>query len=120
DTGDIERICERAIVIDRGRLILDLPIAALRRSFGRRRVVALVTEEERPELTLSGVSLAGAEPYRLTLVVDTATVPIERVVAAALERLAIRDLVIENPPLEEVVKAIYRGEIGGAPDVAPR
>src|SRR6185437_7897110 len=58
DTGDIERICERAIVIDRGRLILDRPIEALRRGFGRRRMVALVTEEERPELALPGVTVA--------------------------------------------------------------
>ena len=37
---------------------------------------------------------------------------IERVVEAALARLSLRDIVIENPPLEAVIAAIYRGETG--------
>src|SRR5256885_1097272 len=32
DTGDIEKICERAIVIDHGRLIMDSSLAELRRA----------------------------------------------------------------------------------------
>ena len=56
-----------------------------------------------------------AEPHRLTLAVDTEITPIERVVASALERYAVRDLVIENPPLEEVIKAIYRGRAEAIP-----
>ncbi len=28
--------------------------------------------------------------------------------AAALTQLSLRDIVIENPPLEDVIKAIYR------------
>jgi ABC-2 type transport system ATP-binding protein len=116
DTGDIERICERVIVVDRGTLLLDRPLEDLRRSFLQRRIVVLATDEENPDLALPGVTVAAAEPYRLTLAVDTKLAPIERVVAAALERLTLRDIVIENPPLEEVVKAIYRGEIGAVGD----
>jgi ABC-2 type transport system ATP-binding protein len=119
DTGDIERICERVIIIDHGRMLLDQPLERLRASLQRRRAVVLATDEERPELPLPGVSVIAAEPYRLTLSVDTATAPIERVVAAALERLTVRDLVIEPTPLEELVKAIYRGDLAGAPDVVP-
>lgn len=53
--------------------------------------------------------------YRLTLAVDTTVVPIERVVAAALQRLTVRDLAVANPPLEDVIEAIYRGQIGVLP-----
>jgi ABC-2 type transport system ATP-binding protein len=112
DTGDIERICERVIVIDHGRLLMDLPIARLKRDFLRHRTVTLVTGEETPNLTMDGVTAVAVEPYRLTLAVDTTAVPIEQVVAAALQRLTVRDLSVENPPLEDVIKAIYRGEMG--------
>ncbi len=113
DTGDIERICDRAIVIDRGRLLLDEPLDRLRQDFLQRRSVVLVTAEEAPELKMPGVTAAAVEPYRLTLSVDASVAPVESVVAAALQRLSLRDIVIENPPLEEVIKAIYRGT--GAP-----
>jgi ABC-2 type transport system ATP-binding protein len=113
DTGDIERICERVIVIDHGSLLMDLPIARLKRDFLRHRTVTLVTGEETPDLTIDGVTAVAVEPYRLTLAVDTTVVPIEQVVATALQRLNVRDLSVENPPLEDVIKAIYRGEIDG-------
>jgi ABC-2 type transport system ATP-binding protein len=117
DTGDIERICERVILIDRGRLLLDMPLERLRRDFLKTRSIVLATDEEHPTLDLPGVDANASEPYRLTLAVDVETTPIERVVEAALARLSLRDIVIENPPLEAVIAAIYRGEAG--PRVPP-
>jgi hypothetical protein len=70
--------------------------------------MTLVTAEEHPSLDIPGVAIVAAEPYRLSLAIDTARIPVEKVVAAALGRLSLRDIVIENPPLEEVIKAIYR------------
>ena len=117
DTGDIEHICERVILIDHGQLLLDLPLARLRREFLKTRTVVLATDEEHPSLDLPGIAAVRAEPYRLTLDIDVAVTPIERVVETALTRLSLRDIVIENPPLEAVIAAIYRGETG--PRVPP-
>ena len=118
DTGDIERICERVIVIDHGSLLMDQPLARLKRDFLRHRTVILATGEETPVLAIDGVTVVAAEPYRLTLAVDTRVVPIEQVVAAALKRVTVRDLSVETPPLEDVIKAIYRGEVGDSPSAA--
>jgi ABC-2 type transport system ATP-binding protein len=107
DTGDIGRICARAIVIDRGAKLLDQPLETLRQAHLRRRTVTLVTEEERPQLDLPGVSIVESEPHRLSLAVDTDRIAVDRVVATALERLSVRDLMIEHPPLDEVIRAIY-------------
>lgn len=108
DTGDIERICERAIVIDHGALLLDQPLAALRAQHLRQRVLTLMTEEEQPELDLVGVSVAAREPHRVSFTVDLDVTPVERVVAAALDRFGVRDLAIEHPPLDDIIRAIYR------------
>jgi ABC-2 type transport system ATP-binding protein len=110
DTGDIERICERVIVIDHGAIILDLPLEQLRSRFLGPRAIVLVTNEARPAFSHPGVAVIAAESYRLTLSVDTSVARIEQVIAAALERLQVRDLIVEETPLEEVVKAIYRSE----------
>ena len=109
DTGDVEKICDRVIVIDEGRLLLDQPLDRLRQSFLQRRSVVLMTAEEWPSLELPGVVVTSAEPYRLALSVDTGVTAVEHVVGTALRLLSVRDLIIENPPLEEIVKAIYRG-----------
>ena len=109
DTGDIERICDRAIIIDHGRLLMDLPLERLRRDFLKQRTVTIVTEQERPVLDLPGITVAAAEPHRLTLAVDTAVASVEQTVSAALASLTVRDLIIENPPLEDIIRSIYRG-----------
>ncbi|MBM3534648.1 MAG: hypothetical protein FJX60_16600 [Alphaproteobacteria bacterium] len=68
-----------------------------------------MTEEESPALDLPGVAVASREPHRTSFAVDLDRVPVERVVAAALERFSVKDLAIENPPLDDVIRAIYRG-----------
>src|SRR5258708_27102699 len=82
DTGDIEKICERAIVIDHGRLLMDVSLAELRRDFLGRRMVTLTTAEETPLLALAGIEVTESEPYRETLAVATAGTP----QAASVER----------------------------------
>lgn len=117
DTGDIERICDRAIIIDRGRLLMDLALEQLRRDFLKRRTVIIVTEQEQPTLELPGVTVVAVEPHRLTLAIDVAVASVEQAVSAALARLTVRDLVIENPPLEDIIRTIYRNaaEVDHAP-----
>jgi ABC-2 type transport system ATP-binding protein len=54
DTGDMERVCERAIVIHEGRLLLDRPVSALRGTWLRRKVVTLLTQEREPSALRAG------------------------------------------------------------------
>jgi ABC-2 type transport system ATP-binding protein len=108
DPGDMEHVCERAIVIHEGRLLLDKPVAQLRGALLRRKVVTLATEEREPALRLDGVTRRSSEPHRLVLEVDLARTPVDRVVAEALKSLHLTDLTVEDPPMEEVIKAIYR------------
>jgi ABC-2 type transport system ATP-binding protein len=107
DTGDMERVCDRVLVIHRGRLLLDEPIAALRKSYIRRKVVTLLTAEEDVGVDLPGVTLVEKAPHKTVLEVDVDRTPVEQVVQAALKASRLRDLTVEDPPMEEIVKAIY-------------
>jgi ABC-2 type transport system ATP-binding protein len=108
DTGDIEKICDRVIVIDQGSVLLDQPLERLKREYLQHRSIVLITEDETPVLDMPQVRATPDGPYRLVVDVDVRTQSIERVVAEILTRLKVRDLVIENPPLEEIIRAIYR------------
>jgi ABC-2 type transport system ATP-binding protein len=107
DTGDMERVCDRVLVIHRGRLLLDEPIAALRKSYIRRKMVTLLTAEEDIRIELPGVTLVEKAPHRTVLEVDVDRTPVEQVVQAALQASRLRDLTVEDPPMEEIVQAIY-------------
>ena len=115
DTGDMERVCDRAIVIHEGRLLLDEPVQRLRSAFIRRKIVTLHTDEEAAPLALPGVTTLVRERTCLRLEVDFAVTPVERAVRAALDATrSLRDISVEDPPLDAVVQAIY-AQAGAAP-----
>src|SRR5262245_41368059 len=114
DTGDMERVCDRVIVIHQGRLLVDEPVQQLRSAFIRRKIVTLHTAEEAAPIALPGVATLLRERHCSRLEVDIGVTPVEVVVRAALGATSgLRDLSVEDPPLEAVVQAIY-AEAAGA------
>lgn len=107
DTGDMERVCDRVVVIHGGQLLLDEPIGALRQRYLRRKLVTLQTTDVRLSLDLPGVRVLRQRPHRCEFEVDTDRTPVERVITAAIEAGGIRDLTVADPPMDEVVQAIY-------------
>ncbi len=109
DTGDMEQVCDRVIVIHHGRLLLDQSTASLRRSFIERKRITVHSAAERVELSQPGVRVTARVPHRTELDVDLRRTSVEQVVQALLAQTTLEDLSIEDPPMEEVVRAIYAG-----------
>lgn len=108
DTGDMERVCDRVIVINHGRVLLDESIDTLRSSYIRRKFVTLLTAEVEVDLDLRGVSVVARRPHRTSFEVDVDVTPVEAVVAAAIRETTVRDLTVADPPMDEIVQTIYR------------
>ena len=103
----MERVCDRVLVLNDGELLLDRPVASLRRDYIRRKVVTLVTDEEQAPAAYEGVEVLVQEPHRLVLRVDTSRTNVDSVVQAALASSRVLDLTVEDPPLDEIIQAIY-------------
>ena len=63
---------------------------------------------------MPGVHVVERAPHRTGLEVDVKVTPVEAVVQAALRASRLRDLTVEDPPMEEIVKAIYASADAGA------
>jgi len=107
DTGDMERVCTRAIVINHGRLLWDGPIAALRRSYLKAKRVTLWSDAEHLDLSLPGVRVLSSGLFRTDLEIAIEVTPLGQVVDAAQRQAGIRDMAIEDAPLDEVIRALY-------------
>ncbi len=107
DTGDMERVCDRVVVIHRGRVLLDRPTAALRAGFIERKRVTVHSAADRVRLDLPGVRVVSQRPHCCELEVDLRANSVEQVVQALLQQTGLDDLSIEDPPMEEIVAAIY-------------
>ncbi len=107
DTRDIELVCDRVIVINRGKIVVDQPTAELRSRFLSRKLVTVRSVAARLEIDLPGVTRRPAEDHLTILEVDTSKVRVEQVIAQALAAGGVEDITIEDPPMEEVVHEIY-------------
>jgi ABC-2 type transport system ATP-binding protein len=112
DMRDIELVCERVIVINQGRIVVDQPTDQLRRQFLARKRVTLQSLAPRIVIDLPGLTVLPSQPHTSVLDVDTRLVRVEQVIAAALASGGIEDITIEDPPMEEVVREIYLATAG--------
>jgi len=110
DMGDIERLCERVLVIDHGKLAYDGDLPGLSRTVGAERVLVVDLVEAAPDLTdISGTRLVASEGHgvRQRLAFDAQTTTAAKVLTAVAERAEVRDLTVEEPDIEDVVRRIY-------------
>ena len=113
DLPDIERLSDRVVVVDDGRVVHSGPIGGLAAVAGLRRVlvVDLVAPagplDDVPGTRLVGVE-AGGLRQRLELTTDSAAAA----VAAISARVELRDLTIAEPGIEEVIARLYRRSAG--------
>jgi ABC-2 type transport system ATP-binding protein len=119
DTGDMEQVCQRVIVIHSGRVVWDGSIAALRRGYLGKKRVRLLSECERLAFALPGVRLVAEAPYQCELEVSVELTQVSLVIDAALRQGALRDLTIEDPPLDEIIQAFYLEQRGVEPEPEP-
>jgi ABC-2 type transport system ATP-binding protein len=107
DMRDIELVCDRVIVINAGRIVVDQPTDQLRRQFLGHKLVTLQSAAARIAIDLPGIVVRPSAPHTQVFEVDTRKVRVEQVIAAALKHGGIEDITIEDPPMEEVVREIY-------------
>jgi ABC-2 type transport system ATP-binding protein len=106
DMDDIEALCTRVVVIDKGRITCDGSLDALRARVGVERRITVDLEREEL-LELEGVSVVRQDGRRVVLAFDPRLVSAADVVARITRAHAVTDLFIENPPIEEIVTRLY-------------
>src|SRR5262249_38618479 len=71
DTGDIEQVCDRVVIIHRGSILLDGPVDELKRRHLHTRRVTIVTAAEQFDAShLPGTRVVASVPHRLTVEVE--------------------------------------------------
>ena len=104
DLGDIERLCNRLLVIDHGSLIWDGRIADLKERYGAERTLIVDLEEPAPPLEIAGARVERVDGPRQWLRFRGPAAELTARVAASTRLV---DLQIAEPDIEEIVRRIY-------------
>ncbi len=114
--ADVEQLCRRVLILERGRLLFDGGLAELVRRFSSEKWLRLEFSQPVPgELLERFGELSHWDGTRAVL-----KVPREEVTqraAALLQHFPIADIAIEEPPIEEIVRALFRRREDAPPAV---
>ena len=107
DMDDIEALCTRVMVIGGGRLLSDGTLDALRERVTRERWLIVDLAEEEETLDDPDARLLRRDGGRVTLSFDPNRISPTQLISRIAARHAIRDLFVQNPPIEEIIARLY-------------
>ncbi len=116
DMGDVDALCERIVIIDKGSILYDNSIEHLKDFFGSYRTLKLrvyndqkecaeLIKAQYPDLSVS------ADDNWIYIVVDEEKTKVIEIFNDLQNKFSIKDMQIEEITSEEVIKKIYDGGI---------
>ncbi len=107
DMDDIEALCSRVLLISGGHILSDGSLDNLRQQFSRERWLTVDLEDSRAEVNEPDAKLVRRDGARVCLQFDPAVVRTDELIRRMTSRHAVRDLFVENPPIEQIIARIY-------------
>jgi ABC-2 type transport system ATP-binding protein len=115
DLDDIEELCRRIMIIDHGRVLYDGPLADLKQRLLRTKQIKFALKDREQAAGMAAFCRDGLVTeqvdeltYRIRF--DRVKVSTSDLIREILANVEVRDLLIEDEPIEEIVKRIYAGE----------
>jgi ABC-2 type transport system ATP-binding protein len=125
DLGDVEALCQRIIIIDKGKILYDGDIKKVNALFGAYRTLKLQIDDF-DEKTIqmlrdklcgqfglaSGITVAETEEFWTDVTIDQAHTPLSEVLNFVMSNFKVDDVRIVEISMENVVRKVYDGALG--------
>ncbi len=107
DLSDVEKLCERVMIIDRGKLLYDGGLGVLRERFGGKRSLVVDFAEIDDSLEIDGAEITERDGSRVTYQFERGEVTASDLIGRLSGRFRIRDLQVREPVIEDTIRRIY-------------
>ena len=117
DLSNIEELCKRILIIDKGRILFDGALQEMKKRLARYNQVKFLLKDRLQVLRLAEIATDGISCQRvdeLTYLMrfDREQHSSAEVIRNLVNRLEVRDILVEEEPIEDIVKRIYlSGEV---------
>ena len=107
DMDEIEQLCSRVMLINHGQILCDGSLEALRQSVTRERRLIVDLADDAQAIEEPAARVLKREGSRVTLAFEPAQIGAPELIGRIAARYGVRDLFVENPPIEEIVAQLY-------------
>ncbi|MCB2847657.1 ATP-binding cassette domain-containing protein [Streptococcus dysgalactiae subsp. dysgalactiae] len=115
DLSDIEQLCDRIIMIDKGQEIFDGTVTQLKQTFGKMKSLSFELEAEQEEIVSQFLGLPDitVERHELTLEIqyDSSRYQTADVIQRTMADFVVRDLKMTDADIEDIIRRFYRKEL---------
>ncbi len=107
DLDDVEQLCERMLIIDEGRVLLDGSVADFKREYGTQRTLVVDFADAVAPVEVRDGTVERIEGPRQWIRFDRRQTTAASLISVVSELHPVRDLSIEEPEIEELIRGIY-------------
>lgn len=107
DMDDVEALCSRVMVIGHGNVLFDGNLSNLREKYAPERKLEVLVDGAMP-IQLEDSESISWEGDKLTVIFNPLKVTTTEMIAKVSSLCNIRDLTVENLPIEEMITRMYR------------
>lgn len=107
DLSDVQKLCERVMIIDQGRLLFDGQLDMLRARFGGKRALVVDFAQAYDGVAVDGADVVEHAGLRATYRFDGDAITASELIGRLSARYRIRDLEVREPDIEATVRRIY-------------
>lgn len=109
DVGDVESLCKRVVVINHGQVIFDDKTSSLKRRYLHKKIIGVRFGSPVPDdFSVRDATLLKKGTWGIKLELDTHIRPVDDLLGALMNFAPVVDLTVEDPPMEEIIREIYK------------
>ncbi len=107
DLADVQKLCERVMIIDRGKLLFDGQLATLQARFDGKRELIVDFAQPYTNVAVDGAVVVAHSNGRATYQFDRQTMSASALIGQLSTRFQIVDLSVHEPEIDSTIRRIY-------------
>lgn len=113
DMQDIEKTCERLIIIDDGKKLYDGSLENIKRNYSTSRIIEAEFEQLPEKIDIDNVIISDADNNKMKKLIafDTSHISINSLITNLLGNYSIMDISVKEPEIDAIIRDIYEGRV---------
>ena len=111
DMQDIEKTCDRLIIIDKGLKVYDGALMGIREKYGTTRQLDVEFVQNTEIEPIKDVDIKRLDERKVRFTFENHAVQIDGLMNHLLSKYGIRDINVSEPEIEALIRKIYNGEV---------
>lgn len=111
DISDVQKLCERVLIIDLGKILFNGKLNELLADFGGKRFLSVEFAENYPNIQLEDAEVVKMDGNQVVFSFDRKAISASKLINRLSADYRISDLEVQDQPIEDTIRQIYEGQL---------